>query len=291
MPKQEQNAGNKHINVKGEIGLEKDDFDLPSHGRQQKVSDYGDKTRQRRGNLVDKGKNQDFGPNNRPKELPPGKEDLERSNYENEVDRKKPFTGKYVPPPYLKKPKPVDKEIVIQHGVDFDDHNHGNDSITESKQKPKSVRRRALKPPPGRENLSSFGLDETTKRQNVHHNNHDQKDDDGDDEERIMDELLVRYSSKRSPYEERDKVNKILKPSPLQQSAAGSGGLVKAAAVAPPSRAASLPLEPTSPVDPPRGHVRAVSLQPDMLNPSAHVHPKLPDYDDLAARLAALRGS
>lgn len=289
MPKQEQNAGNKQINVKGKIGLEKDDFDLPSHGRQQKVSDNGDNKRQRRGNLVDKGENQDFKPNNRPIQLPPGKEDLERSIYEDEVDRKKPFSSKYVPPPYLKKPKPVDKEIVIKHGVDVDDHNHGNDSITEAKQKPKSVRR-ALKPPPGRENLSSFDLDETTKRRNLHHNNHDQKDD-RDDEERKMDELLLRYSSKRSPYDERDKVNKILKPPPLQQSAAGSGGSMKAAAVAPPSRAASLPLEPTSPVDPTRGHVRAVSLQPDMLNPSAHVHPKLPDYDDLAARLAALRGS
>lgn len=248
MPKQEQNAGNKQINVKGKIGLEKDDFDLPSHGRQQKVSDNGDNKRQRRGNLVDKGENQDFKPNNRPIQLPPGKEDLERSIYEDEVDRKKPFSSKYVPPPYLKKPKP------------------------------------------GRENLSSFDLDETTKRRNLHHNNHDQKDD-RDDEERKMDELLLRYSSKRSPYDERDKVNKILKPPPLQQSAAGSGGSMKAAAVAPPSRAASLPLEPTSPVDPTRGHVRAVSLQPDMLNPSAHVHPKLPDYDDLAARLAALRGS
>lgn len=37
-----------------------------------------------------------------------------------------------------------------------------------------------------------------------------------------------------------------------------------------------------------RGHARTQSLQPDRL--SSHVHPKLPDYDDLAAQLAALTG-
>ncbi|PWA72613.1 hypothetical protein CTI12_AA269040 [Artemisia annua] len=41
----------------------------------------------------------------------------------------------------------------------------------------------------------------------------------------------------------------------------------------------------------PKGHTRSGSYQPDMNTrpPSGHVHPRLPDYDDIIARFAALR--
>ncbi|GKC28750.1 leucine-rich repeat domain, L domain-like protein [Tanacetum coccineum] len=41
----------------------------------------------------------------------------------------------------------------------------------------------------------------------------------------------------------------------------------------------------------PNGHTRAGSYQPDMsmIPPTGHVHPRLPDYDDIIARFAALR--
>ncbi|XP_020594307.1 uncharacterized protein LOC110034379, partial [Phalaenopsis equestris] len=55
-----------------------------------------------------------------------------------------------------------------------------------------------------------------------------------------------------------------------------------------PARTASLP-----PTETHVGrHVRSGSMQPDLLSPNGdRAHPRLPDYDDLAARVAALRKS
>ncbi|CAI8619794.1 unnamed protein product [Vicia faba] len=56
-------------------------------------------------------------------------------------------------------------------------------------------------------------------------------------------------------------------------------------------RSVSLPREQTRVVEAKKEFVRAASFQPNMLHDVRHVHPKLPDYDDLATRLASLRGS
>ncbi|GAU39259.1 hypothetical protein TSUD_71980, partial [Trifolium subterraneum] len=56
-------------------------------------------------------------------------------------------------------------------------------------------------------------------------------------------------------------------------------------------RSVSLPREQTRVVEAKKDFVRASSFQPDRSYEAQHVHPKLPDYDDLATRLAALRGS
>ncbi|KAJ0895528.1 putative vacuolar protein sorting-associated protein Ist1 [Helianthus annuus] len=80
------------------------------------------------------------------------------------------------------------------------------------------------------------------------------------DEEKKMDKLLSHYSRKPSH-------------------------------VPAPKRSGSLPSEPVAAggvVDERKGLSRAVTYQPDS---RSHVHPKLPDYDDFVARLAAFRAS
>ncbi|KAF3450763.1 hypothetical protein FNV43_RR06852 [Rhamnella rubrinervis] len=177
---------------------------------------------------------------------------------EDEVDSKKPFYYRFIPPPYLKpktqgnedslkeptkKTCQVEKEANLKHG----------DSVVEDMPKPRSVRRRFFKQPVGRDA------------------------DDSDEKERIMDGLLMHYSKKRSPYESgKPKANP-------QQSTKPE------LAINPPARASSLPPETSSSTVAKYGHNRASSLQPGMQSTAGHVHPKLPEYDDLAARIAALR--
>ncbi|CAA2987268.1 Spindle pole body [Olea europaea subsp. europaea] len=107
-----------------------------------------------------------------------------------------------------------------------------------------------------------------------------------DDEERRLDRLLSHNAEKKAPREteESDTVHKI---SPERDSIGTSKTTRKDGSS---RRTASLPVELTSPPKTPKGHARASSFQPEILNSSGHVHPKLPDYDDFIARLAALRG-
>ncbi|XP_027907196.1 uncharacterized protein LOC114166641 isoform X2 [Vigna unguiculata] len=54
-------------------------------------------------------------------------------------------------------------------------------------------------------------------------------------------------------------------------------------------RGKSLPSEPNTAVESSKGHVRTISLESGMRGGAWRVHPNLPDYDDLRARLLALR--
>ncbi|XP_016578677.1 uncharacterized protein LOC107876154 isoform X1 [Capsicum annuum] len=60
----------------------------------------------------------------------------------------------------------------------------------------------------------------------------------------------------------------------------------------PSGRATSLPaeLEQTSPDELMKGHTRANSCAPDMSGPNGQVHPKVPNYEDVVARLTDLSG-
>ncbi|XP_059290794.1 uncharacterized protein LOC132044322 [Lycium ferocissimum] len=60
----------------------------------------------------------------------------------------------------------------------------------------------------------------------------------------------------------------------------------------PSGRATSLPveLEEISPEELMKGHTRANSCSPDMFGPNGHVHPRIPNYEDVVARLADLSG-
>lgn len=118
-----------------------------------------------------------------------------------------------------------------------------------------------------------------------------------DEEERMMDKLLLHYSKKPSDFD----VGKLRKKSPahasnhidssgikLQHVRSRDGPDVSPEMVPPATRSVSLPREHTALVEPTKVYARANSFQPD--NMARHVHPKLPDYDDLAAQFAAMRG-
>ncbi|GMN50516.1 hypothetical protein TIFTF001_019673 [Ficus carica] len=119
-----------------------------------------------------------------------------------------------------------------------------------------------------------------------------------DEEERIIDKLLFHYSQKPSVYEpgkprrkskSRHAHHGVNDESPRNGSRDGSDKE---------SQLTPLPARSVSPL--PHGHAgpsaatkvftRAASFQPERSDGARHVHPKLPDYDDLAARFAALRG-
>ncbi|KAM7512818.1 hypothetical protein LguiB_011693 [Lonicera macranthoides] len=99
-----------------------------------------------------------------------------------------------------------------------------------------------------------------------------------DEEERMMDKLLLHYSKKSSNYD----ITKLRKKSEVDRIVGQEKPEIA------PTRSISLPREPTGPLEGPKVFARANSFHPDTQAP--HVHPKLPDYDDLAARFAALRG-
>jgi len=114
-----------------------------------------------------------------------------------------------------------------------------------------------------------------------------------DEEEKMMDKLLLHYSKKPSssdPAKPRRKTkgepNDVSK-SPHHKT--GDGTKVDEDSTPTTSRTMSLPpLQVTEP-EPKKVFTRAASFQQD--SPAKHVHPKLPDYDDLAARFAALRAN
>ncbi|KAK7314481.1 hypothetical protein VNO77_33006 [Canavalia gladiata] len=109
-----------------------------------------------------------------------------------------------------------------------------------------------------------------------------------DEEERIIDRLLIHYSKKSSiPVPE-----KARRKSKSRHARNGSrdGPDEISEMVTHPPRSVSLPHEQTETVEVNNVFARAASFQPDRSNEARHVHPNLPDCDDLAARIAALRG-
>ncbi|KAH7547291.1 uncharacterized protein LOC107404861 [Ziziphus jujuba] len=196
---------------------------------------------------------------------------------EDEVDSKKPFYLRFIPPPYLK-PKTERKDKSLDH-----------DLAVEDKPKPRSVRRRNLKPPSGREvvgsnEMETDGVVKTNSSGKPRRGLSSIEANDSDDENRVLDGLLMHYSKKRSPYESG-------KPKSNPKSCMEQNDDEHVKLGIPPARASSMPPETTSASEAKRGHVRATSLQPEMLSTAGHVHPKLPEYEDLAARIAALRGA
>ncbi|KAL0374325.1 UNVERIFIED_CONTAM: hypothetical protein Sradi_3348200 [Sesamum radiatum] len=118
-----------------------------------------------------------------------------------------------------------------------------------------------------------------------------------EDEERMIDKLLIHYSKKPSSYDA-GKLRKKLRGQPPDQiiTDVGESSLHRSRVVhddkceefPPPTRSVSLPHEQTASPESQNVFTRANTFQPD--NQARHVHPKLPDYDDLAARFAALKG-
>ncbi|XP_030525539.1 hepatoma-derived growth factor-related protein 2 [Rhodamnia argentea] len=201
---------------------------------------------------------------------------------EDDTSRNKPLSYRDIPPPYVKakieRNRGITDETPTNTASELVDKNcEARNPVGVAKPKPRSVRQRPLPPPPGRES-------ELTRATEI-----------DDEEERRLDGLLMHYSKKQSPYDLSEPRGSI-KPPPKLRTYQENGEPVqhkstKSDVFAAPARGASLPLEPTTPAEATesaKGHCRSTSLQPDML--AGHVHPNLPDYDDLAARIAALRG-
>ena len=208
------------------------------------------------------------------------------------MDETRPFSKRLVPPPYTRsKPEVIDnKPEGIQTGTNSPVQGEVAENLNavqvsevgEAKPRPRSVRTRPLNPPPGQDQVKTNPRRtrlENPKRglQILTAMDSDQKNA----EEEELDRLLIHYSTNKPSHEP--------PPAPPHQTAAAENNESSTASKPHPSRARSLQLEPTAPTDETRkvGHVRANSLQPDMK--TSHVHPKLPNYDEVAALFAALR--
>ncbi|KAL0687109.1 hypothetical protein Bca4012_086786 [Brassica carinata] len=102
-------------------------------------------------------------------------------------------------------------------------------------------------------------------------------EDEKDSEEKMMDKLLMHYSKKPSSYEE-------------SKSRRSHHRKAEGEEIHHPARSLSLPSEQfAGPSEPAKTFARAASFQPER-SEAKHVHPKLPDYEDLAARFAELKG-
>ncbi|PIN10815.1 Spindle pole body protein [Handroanthus impetiginosus] len=188
----------------------------------------------------------------------------------------KPLKYGSIPPPYTKSVGPRERS----DSAAAEEKHDQDDSVRKPKTMPKSVRtRNNLKPPSGGSE-SDKNKQKAAEGQRVlqffDNGGHDERDE----EETIMDKLLQHYSRKKGS---RGK-GKLEDSTDSRKHRSRDG----------PNRVSSLPAEltsPTSQMDTPKKHTRASSFQPELLNANAHVHPKLPDYDEFVARLASLRGN
>ena len=178
-------------------------------------------------------------------------------------DNKKHSDYKSIPPPYHIKAEISTDETSSEASSTSPKSNES--SVQAYKPKAKSVRRRRNKSISGHNDIdgtkgnvvrktnSSVGKQE--QKQGLEMLTSNVHDDQWDEQEkdREMDRLLEYYSTK--------------KPPPLQQDG-----------------------EPTSSIEATKQADHDTEFQHGALKTSMHVHPKLPDYDDLAARFAALKG-
>lgn len=190
---------------------------------------------------------------------------------EDEVESKKPFYYRLIPPPYLKSNAAAAtamKENVEDHTMEDKNERQDNHAAADEKPKPKSVRRRRVKSTIGSDGKSR---EEETKTKE---DGRDQRDE----EEEMLDRLLMKYSKKKSVNEVSEVAKGKVKRNPVGKSEELH---------IPPTRAASVPTAEAS-SETARKHARTLSVQPD-IKFEQHVHPKMPDYDEVAARIEALR--
>jgi len=219
---------------------------------------------------------------------------------EDEIDSRKPFNYRIIPPPYVR-PQISKQESKIEpsnsepnDSLVSEETTHQDDLGDKTKLKPKSVRRkpmqsaqenissvdhRPLKPPPGREkflkNMGS-GVGWFSKNNASALNDLENGDDKIDEEEKMLDGLLMHYcKDKAKPINDDENVDSGL----VRNAKSDSELRVLQGREA--ERATANKARTTT------RHSRAVSLQPETGN--GHVHPKMPDCDDIAARIAAFR--
>ncbi|KAI3853082.1 hypothetical protein MKW92_042454 [Papaver armeniacum] len=223
----------------------------------------------------------------------------------------KPQYKGFAPPPYV-------KPNVAKNGIQNDTfgpektlleppvhrrYMNVDDSVSDRAPKPKpmSVRRRQMKPPLGYENPTSIEGDDTMRRvpsarrrearNGLQHALDDDHKKEKDEEELAMDQLLMHYSKKPTKYEPvmvKAGLSSNVRPSSHDETERRRPSTRNETERRRPSRATSLPPEPaTPPKEAGKAPSRATSFQPERL----FVHPNLPEYDDLEARIASLRES
>ncbi|XP_050217059.1 uncharacterized protein LOC126667947 isoform X1 [Mercurialis annua] len=192
-----------------------------------------------------------------------------------------------------------------EHENDF---KHKDDGINTVIPKPRSSRRRHAKSHSSRNDVGNLeDLGGTVKRRSRSKRRDDSRrglqvllDDDhhrNDEEERMIDNLLMHYSSKPTSFEpenlRRKPRSRHVQHEGIEHKSSRNISQDKHEEVSemlPPPRSISLPREQTTQSEATKVFARAASFQPERSTPAKHVHPKLPDYDDLAARFAAFKG-
>ncbi|GMI82070.1 hypothetical protein HRI_001876300 [Hibiscus trionum] len=274
------NDGNGLSNLHEYTRPKRNETDLASRGRMKDTDDTLKLNSSSEGEVIDQ-------------DIPKTSSSSDGSVSENGIENRKPSYYRFIPPPYVRSSSGKEKSITEEPMAPRDNTNKVKNHIWlgESKPEPRSVRRRPLKPPSGLKGLSGFGNDgaaniSLTPKQM-------EEVDTRDEEEKKMDELLMHYSKKKSPYKWLSNRKTALRaPPPGRQESDKTSkdpGLrsTKSDPSALPARVANFSKEATSSTERAGRHTRASSFQPHML--AGHVHPKLPDYDDLATRLSALR--
>lgn len=200
---------------------------------------------------------------------------------QEEKSHSRKFSYRNIPPPYIKAKPEKDKNIAEENKA------HEGEPAQEAKLKLRSVRQRMLKFPAG-------DGDEQSSRAVKTNDSHNEVDE----EERVGGLLMHNSGRQLSPYELSNGLEWSLKPIPLLESSLSCDSNQsrkqkdgKQEFGAPPARSASLPTEATYSTESnetAKMHYRFNSLQNELF--PGHVHPNLPNYDDLASRIAALRG-
>ncbi|XP_021276090.1 uncharacterized protein LOC110410625 [Herrania umbratica] len=186
-------------------------------------------------------------------------------------------------------------------------YNHDGSDTPISRRR--SSRRRHLKSPSGHNGVDDVEDTEFARRKPRSRRRDDSRrglqilfDDEqhrNDEEERIIDKLLMHYSKKPSSCDE-GKARRKSKSRHAHHMGSDVGEVPQIASrdrsddmsktISHPARSISLPHEQTAQSEGTKVYARAISFQQDMSNAARHVHPKLPDYDDLAAHFAAMKG-
>ncbi|KAL0441544.1 UNVERIFIED_CONTAM: hypothetical protein Sradi_0093300 [Sesamum radiatum] len=205
------------------------------------------------------------------------------TNEEEDVDKSLKY--KSIPPPYTKPEYDQQKSSLRETRsdrpkgpTDSDDAEAHHDS--KAKRMLNSISKRTFKSPWGKDvaggsegngNAKLSNKEKAAQGQRILKFFDKRGSDEIDEEERTMDKLLKYYSRKKGTQEN----NK-----PESHPTTDSSKDTKERSRDGPNRSSSLPVESTSPPETPKKHTRAASL---------HVHPRLPDYDDFVAQLAALK--
>ncbi|XVF49202.1 hypothetical protein PTKIN_Ptkin03bG0249600 [Pterospermum kingtungense] len=197
---------------------------------------------------------------------------------------------------------------VNSHDLDKD-YYYNHDGSDASIPRRRSSRRRHSKPAPDHTEASNAEDAEFARRKPRSRRRDDSRrglqilfDDEQhkDDEERIIDKLLIHYSKKPSSSDE-GKIRRKSKSRHAHHLGSDAGEAPQKPIrdrsddtperISVPPRSISLPREQTAQSEGTKKvYARATSFQQDRSNAARHVHPKLPDYEDLAAHFAAMKG-